>query len=232
MFLEIKDLKKFYGEKENRICVLKGVNLSIEEGSIVVILGPSGSGKSTILNIIGGLEVPDNGTILINGKKIDNMKASNLGKYRRDMIGFIFQSYNLIPNLTVKENIELCQKLGDKAIDIDEVIDLLGLTEHKNKFPRYLSGGQQQRTAIARAIVKNPKLLLCDEPTGALDYETSKETLRLLEAVRKKYGTTILMVTHNEAIGKMADKILKISGGEIAKEIVVENPLSVDEIEW
>lgn len=154
MFLEIKDLKKFYGEKENRICVLKGVNLSIEEGSIVVILGPSGSGKSTILNIIGGLEVPDNGTILINGKKIDNMKASNLGKYRRDMIGFIFQSYNLIPNLTVKENIELCQKLGDKAIDIDE------------------------------------------------------------------------------AIGKMADKILKISGGEIAKEIVVENPLSVDEIEW
>lgn len=232
MFLEIKDLKKFYGEKENRICVLKGVNLSIEEGSIVVILGPSGSGKSTILNIIGGLEVPDNGTILINGKKIDNMKASNLGKYRRDMIGFIFQSYNLIPNLTVKENIELCQKLGDKAIDIDEVIDLLGLTEHKNKFPRYLSGGQQQRTAIARAIVKNPKLLLCDEPTGALDYETSKETLRLLETVRKKYGTTILMVTHNEAIGKMADKILKISGGEIAKEIVVENPLSVDEIEW
>lgn len=232
MFLEIKDLKKFYGEKENRICVLKGVNLSIEEGSIVVILGPSGSGKSTILNIIGGLEVPDNGTILINGKKIDNMKASSLGKYRRDMIGFIFQSYNLIPNLTVKENIELCQKLGDKAIDIDEVIDLLGLTEHKNKFPRYLSGGQQQRTAIARAIVKNPKLLLCDEPTGALDYETSKETLRLLETVRKKYGTTILMVTHNEAIGKMADKILKISGGEIAKEIVVENPLSVDEIEW
>ncbi len=232
MFVEIKGLKKYYGEKENRVCVLKGIDLSIDKGSIVVVLGPSGSGKSTILNIIGGLETADAGQVTVDNTTISNTSSSKIAKYRRDTIGFIFQSYNLIPNLTVKENIELCQKLGDKAINIDELISLLGLSEHKDKFPRYLSGGQQQRTAIARAIVKNPKLLLCDEPTGALDYETSKDTLRLLETIRKKYNTTILMVTHNEAIGKMADKIFKISGGEIAKEIVVDNPLSVDEIEW
>lgn len=232
MFLEINGLKKYYGEKGNRTCVLDGVDLMVEEGTIVVVLGPSGSGKSTILNVIGGLETADEGTVSVNGNIVSNIGAGKTAKYRRDMIGFIFQSYNLIPNLTVKENIELCQKLGDKSIDIDQLINLLGLEEHKNKFPRHLSGGQQQRTAIARAVIKNPKLLLCDEPTGALDYETSKDTLRLLETIRKKYGTTILMVTHNEAIGKMADKIFKISGGKIAKEIVVDNPLSADEIEW
>ncbi len=232
MFLEIRDLKKYYGEKENRVCVLKGINLEIEKGSIVVVLGPSGSGKSTLLNIIGGLEKADEGRVTVEGRRISQEGDSQIAKYRRDLVGFIFQSYNLIPNLTVKENIELCQKLGDHSIDIHELIRLLGLTDHKNKFPRHLSGGQQQRTAIARAIVKNPKLLLCDEPTGALDYETSKDTLRLLETVRKQYGTTILMVTHNEAIGKMADQIFKLSDGEIAREIRVEHPLSADEIEW
>ncbi len=232
MFLEIKDLKKYYGEKENRVCVLKGINLEIEKGSIVVVLGPSGSGKSTLLNIIGGLEKADEGRVTVEGRLISQEGDSQIAKYRRDLVGFIFQSYNLIPNLTVKENIELCQKLGDHSIDIHELIRLLGLADHKNKFPRHLSGGQQQRTAIARAIVKNPKLLLCDEPTGALDYETSKDTLRLLETVRKQYGTTILMVTHNEAIGKMADQIFKLSDGEIAREIRVEHPLSADEIEW
>ena len=232
MFVEIKSLKKYYGEKENKISVLKGIDMTIDEGSIVVVLGPSGSGKSTILNIIGGLETPDEGSVVVDGKKISGKSSAEISRYRREMIGFVFQSYNLIPNLTVKENIEICQKLGDHVIDINELMKLLGLSEHKNKFPRHLSGGQQQRTAIARAIVKNPKLLLCDEPTGALDYETSKDTLRLLETIRKKYGTTILMVTHNEAIGKMADKIFRISGGEIAKEIRVENPQSVDEIEW
>ena len=232
MFLEIRDLKKYYGEKENRVCVLKGINLEIEKGSIVVVLGPSGSGKSTLLNIIGGREKADEGRVTVEGRRISQEGDSQIAKYRRDLVGFIFQSYNLIPNLTVKENIELCQKLGDHSIDIHELIRLLGLTDHKNKFPRHLSGGQQQRTAIARAIVKNPKLLLCDEPTGALDYETSKDTLRLLETVRKQYGTTILMVTHNEAIGKMADQIFKLSDGEIAREIRVEHPLSADEIEW
>lgn len=232
MFVEISNLKKYYGEKENRICVLKGISLKIEEGSMVVILGPSGSGKSTLLNIIGGLETADEGTVVVDGKEISGAGAAKAASYRRNTVGFIFQSYNLIPNLTVRENIELCQKLGDHKIDLNELIQLLGLEEHKHKFPRNLSGGQQQRTAIARAIIKNPKLLLCDEPTGALDYETSKETLRLLEAVRKKYGTTVLMVTHNTAIGKMADKIFQISDGEIAKEITVQNPLPADEIEW
>lgn len=232
MFIEVKNLKKYYGDGDNKICILKGMNFQIEKGSMVVVLGPSGSGKSTLLNLIGGLEEADEGSIIVDGNDITNAGKQKVAKYRRDTLGFVFQSYNLIPNLTVRENVELCQKLGDKSVDLNELLDMLGLSEQKNKFPRHLSGGQQQRTAIARAIVKNPKLLLCDEPTGALDYETSKETLRLLENVRKKYGTTMLVVTHNEAIGKMANKILKVSGGEIAKEIIVENPLPVDKIEW
>ena len=232
MFLEVNDLKKYYGNGDNRLCVLKGVSFQISEGNIGVILGPSGSGKSTILNLIGGLESVDEGKIIVNGKDISHISAKEMAQYRRDTLGFIFQSYNLIPNLTVKENIELCQKLGDKTIDLDELLRLLGLYEHKNKFPRHLSGGQQQRAAIARAVIKNPRLLLCDEPTGALDYQTSKDTLKLLSDIRERYGTTILIVTHNVAIGKMADKILNVSGGRIAKDIDVENPLSVDEIEW
>ena len=232
MFLEVNDLKKYYGNGDNRLCVLKGVSFQISEGNIGVILGPSGSGKSTILNLIGGLESVDEGKIIVNGKDISHISAKEMAQYRRDTLGFIFQSYNLIPNLTVKENIELCQKLGDKTIDLDELLRLLGVYEHKNKFPRHLSGGQQQRAAIARAVIKNPRLLLCDEPTGALDYQTSKDTLKLLSDIRERYGTTILIVTHNVAIGKMADKILNVSGGRIAKDIDVENPLSVDEIEW
>lgn len=197
-----------------------------------MILGPSGSGKSTILNLVGGLEKSDEGQIVVNDKDIALGNEKDIARYRRDTLGFVFQSYNLIPNLTVKENIELCRKLTDSPVDIDELLKALGLWEQKNKFPRHLSGGQQQRTAIARAVIKNPKLLLCDEPTGALDYEMSKETLKLLELVKKKYGTTILIVTHNEAIGKMADKILRVRDGKISKEIVNDKPLSVDEIEW
>lgn len=232
MFLEVKNLKKYYGDGDSQICVLNGVDFSVGKGELVVILGPSGSGKSTVLNLIGGLETADDGEIIVDGKSVTNENKDSVAKYRRDTLGFIFQSYNLIPNLTVKENIEICWKIGDKSLDIDEVIEFLGLTAHKNKFPRHLSGGQQQRTAIARAIVKNPKLLLCDEPTGALDYETSKDTLKLIDRVKKRYGTTVLIVTHNEAIGKMADRIIRVRGGEIISNKDVENPLSVDEIEW
>ncbi|MBO6207916.1 MAG: ABC transporter ATP-binding protein [Lachnospiraceae bacterium] len=232
MFLEVKNLKKYYGDGDSQICVLNGVDFSVGKGELVVILGPSGSGKSTVLNLIGGLETADDGKIIVDGKSVTNENKDSVAKYRRDTLGFIFQSYNLIPNLTVKENIEICWKIGDKSLDIDEVIEFLGLTAHKNKFPRHLSGGQQQRTAIARAIVKNPKLLLCDEPTGALDYETSKDTLKLIDRVKKRYGTTVLIVTHNEAIGKMADRIIRVRGGEIISNKEVENPLSVDEIEW
>lgn len=232
MFLEVKNLKKYYGDGDSQICVLNGVDFSVGKGELVVILGPSGSGKSTVLNLIGGLETADDGEIIVDGKSVTNENKDSVAKYRRDTLGFIFQSYNLIPNLTVKENIEICWKIGDKSLDIDEVIEFLGLNAHKNKFPRHLSGGQQQRTAIARAIVKNPKLLLCDEPTGALDYETSKDTLKLIDRVKKRYGTTVLIVTHNEAIGKMADRIIRVRGGEIISNKEVENPLSVDEIEW
>lgn len=232
MFLEVKNLKKYYGDGDSQICVLNGVDFSVGKGELVVILGPSGSGKSTVLNLIGGLETADDGEIIVDGKSVTNENKDSVAKYRRDTLGFIFQSYNLIPNLTVKENIEICWKIGDKSLDIDEVIEFLGLTAHKNKFPRHLSGGQQQRTAIARAIVKNPKLLLCDEPTGALDYETSKDTLKLIDRVKKRYGTTVLIVTHNEAIGKMADRIIRVRGGEIISNKEVENPLSADEIEW
>lgn len=232
MFLQVKNLKKYYGNGDSQICVLKGVSFSVEKGELVVILGPSGSGKSTVLNLIGGLDTPDEGEIIVDGKAIMTNQKKEIAKYRRDTLGFIFQSYNLIPNLTVKENVEVCWKISDKTINVDEVLELLGLTPHKNKFPRHLSGGQRQRTAIARAIVKNPKLLLCDEPTGALDYETSIDTLKLIEKVRETYGTTILIVTHNEAIGKMANRVIRVRGGEILHNTVIQNPICVDEMEW
>jgi len=232
MYLEIKDMKKSFGSGESYNQVLKGITTNIEQGQMCVIQGNSGSGKSTMLNCIGGLDTMDSGSVKVDGNEISGLNADELSEYRRANLGFIFQFYNLVPNLTVKENIELCRKLTDSPVDIDELLKALGLWEQKNKFPRHLSGGQQQRTAIARAVIKNPKLLLCDEPTGALDYEMSKETLKLLELVKKKYGTTILIVTHNEAIGKMADKILRVRDGKISKEIVNDKPLSVDEIEW
>lgn len=232
MFLEVKNLKKYYGDGDYKRCILKGLNFSVKQGSIVVILGPSGSGKSTALNLIGGLEQLDEGDIVVDGRSLANCKKDDIAAYRRDLLGFVFQSYNLIPNLTVKENIEVCQKLGDGSVNLDEILNLLGLTEHKNKFPRHLSGGQQQRVAIARALIKNPKLLLCDEPTGALDYETSKETLKVLEMVNQRFGTTMLIVTHNEAISGMAHQVLKIREGVIATESFCEKPISADEIEW
>ena len=219
MFLEIKDIHKSYGEKENAVEVLKGISISIEKGQICVLLGPSGSGKSTLLNIIGGIDHADSGSICIEGKEMKGMKEKQLSLYRRNHLGYIFQMYNLIPNLIVRENIEVGAYLSKRPLDIDSLLETLGLTQHQNKLPNQLSGGQQQRTSIGRAIVKNPDVLLCDEPTGALDYHTSKDILQLLETVNQKYGTTIVMVTHNAAMQYMADIVVKLRDGAIRKVI-------------
>ncbi|MBP7187456.1 MAG: ABC transporter ATP-binding protein [Ruminococcus sp.] len=232
MYLTVKDLKKGYGEGTSRVEVLKGINTEIEQGQMCVILGPSGSGKSTFLNLIGGLDTSDSGKISIDGLEIGGMSSSELAKYRRDYLGFIFQFYNLVPNLTVYENIQVCENLTKDPMKIDELLEVLNMTEHKDKFPSQLSGGQQQRCAIARALVKNPKLLLCDEPTGALDSKTSKEILVLLEKVNKLYNTTMLIVTHNTAIKDMVHKVIKIKDGLISKDYINTNIVSAKDIEW
>lgn len=232
MFLEIKDIHKSYGEKENAVEVLKGISISIEKGQICVLLGPSGSGKSTLLNIIGGIDHADSGSICIEGKEMKGMKEKQLSLYRRNHLGYIFQMYNLIPNLTVRENIEVGAYLSKRPLDIDSLLETLGLTQHQNKLPNQLSGGQQQRTSIGRAIVKNPDVLLCDEPTGALDYHTSKDILQLLETVNQKYGTTIVMVTHNAAIQYMADIVVKLRDGAIRKVIQNTEKTAAKDLEW
>lgn len=232
MLLEINDLCKTYGKGDNKLEVLKNISFSIEKGEVCVLLGPSGSGKSTLLNIIGGIDSADSGLISINGDMTKNMTEKELTIYRRKHLGYVFQMYNLIPNLTLKENIEVGEYLGENPLEINELIDVLGLTNHQNKVPNQLSGGQQQRTAIGRAIIKNPDILLCDEPTGALDYKTSKAILKLLEDVNKKYNTTIIMVTHNDAIKNMADRIIKLKDGEIRKNYLNSNKLTADELEW
>lgn len=232
MYLSVQNLKKSYGNGSSQVQVLKGINTEIEKGQMCVILGPSGSGKSTFLNLIGGLDTIDSGNVIIDGLNIAGMDSNKLSKYRRDYLGFIFQFYNLVPNLTIYENIQVCENITQKALDINELLDILGLTEHKNKFPSQLSGGQQQRCAIARALVKNPKLLLCDEPTGALDSKTSKEILVLLEKVNKMYNTTMLIVTHNTAIKDMVHKVIKIKDGLISKDYINDNIISANDIEW
>lgn len=232
MFLEIKDLKKGFGSGDSRTEVLRGIDFSVEKGEFCVLLGPSGSGKSTLLNIIGGIDEPDEGCISIDGEKTGDMKEKALTLYRRKHLGYVFQMYNLIPNLNVKENIEVGAYLSDKALDIDELLHTLGLYEHRHKLPNQLSGGQQQRTAIGRAIVKNPDILLCDEPTGALDYNTSKEILRLIEQVNQKYGNTIIMVTHNDAIKNMADRVVKLRDGQIRKNYLNESKVAADDLDW
>lgn len=203
MYLEIKDVKKSYGNDSNYIQVLKGVTTGLEKGQMCVIQGTSGSGKSTLLNCIGGLDEMDSGSVKVDGKEIFGLKPDALSDYRRDNLGFIFQFYNLVPNLTVRENILVCEYLAENPLNVDELLETLGLTEHQNKFPSQLSGGQQQRCAIARALVKNPKLLLCDEPTGALDSKTSRDILSLLEKINEKYGMTMIIVTHNNSIKNM-----------------------------
>lgn len=232
MFLEIQDLKKSFGQGEAKTEVLKGIIFSVEKGEICVLLGPSGSGKSTLLNIIGGIDSADSGYISINGEKTADMNEKALTNYRRRHLGYVFQMYNLIPNLNVKENIEVGAYLSDKSLDIDELLKTLGLYEHRHKLPNQLSGGQQQRTAIGRAIVKNPDILLCDEPTGALDYNTSKEILKLIEDVNQKYGNTVIMVTHNDAIKNMADRVIKLRDGQIRKDYTNEVKIPAQELDW
>lgn len=232
MFIEISNIKKSYGTGESRVDVLNGISFGVEKGEFCVLLGPSGSGKSTLLNIIGGIDDADGGFISIKGEKIENMKEKTLTDYRRRHLGYIFQMYNLIPNLNIKENVETGAFLSEKPLDVDEILKTLGLYEHRHKLPSQLSGGQQQRCSIGRAIVKNPDILLCDEPTGALDYKTSKEILRLIETVNKKYNTTIIMVTHNEAIKDMADKVVKLRDGKVRKIVENEKKLTADELEW
>lgn len=218
MYLEVKEMKKSYGEGESHVQVLKGLTTGVERGQMCVIFGSSGSGKSTFLNCIGGLDNIDSGSVMVDGMEIAVMDQRELSDYRRSNLGFIFQFYNLVPNLTVRENIQVCEYLSEQPLDMEELLETLGITEHQNKFPSQLSGGQQQRCAIARALIKNPKLLLCDEPTGALDSQTSRDILILLEEINKKYNTTMLIVTHNNSIKDMVHKVIKIKDGRISKE--------------
>ena len=232
MFLEISGIKKHFGEGESRVDVLKGIDAQIEKGEICILLGPSGSGKSTLLNIIGGIDKPDSGYISINGERTADMNEKALTLYRRKHLGYIFQMYNLIPNLNIKENIEVGAYLSDNPLDVDSLLKSLGLYEHRHKLPNQLSGGQQQRTAIGRAIIKNPDILLCDEPTGALDYDTSKEILKLISDLNQQYGSTVVMVTHNDALKDMADRVIQLHDGKIRRNYCNEHKLSVEELEW
>ena len=231
-FLQISGLKKSFGSGENRTEVLRGLDFTVAKGEICVLLGPSGSGKSTLLNIIGGIDSADSGYIMINGEKTVDMDEKTLTQYRRKHLGYVFQMYNLIPNLNVKENVEVGAYLSDSPLDVDDILKTLGLYEHRHKLPNQLSGGQQQRTSIGRAIVKNPDILLCDEPTGALDYNTSKEILKLIEDVNVKYGNTVIMVTHNEAIRHMADHVIKLRDGAVRHNDINEHKISAADLEW
>ena len=232
MFLEVQGLKKGFGQGSARVEVLKGIDFTCEKGEFCVLLGPSGCGKSTLLNIIGGIDKPDSGEIRIEGEALSVMKEKRLTMYRREHLGYIFQMYNLIPNLTVRENIEVGAYLSRNPLDVEELMHTLGLYEHRGKLPNQLSGGQQQRCAIGRAIVKNPDILLCDEPTGALDYNTSKEILKLIETVNQKYGNTVIMVTHNDAIRFMADRVIKLKDGMVRHNIQNETKMSAEELDW
>ena len=231
-FLEIVDLKKGFGSGESRQEVLRGMSFSVARGEFCVLLGPSGSGKSTLLNIIGGIDSADSGYISINGDKLEDMDEKKLTQYRRRHLGYVFQMYNLIGNLNVKENIEVGAYLSNESFDVDELLHTLGLYEHRYKLPNQLSGGQQQRDSIGRAIVKNPDILLCDEPTGALDYNTSKEILKLIQDINQKYKNTIIVVTHNEAIKNMADRVIKLRDGNVRHNIINTNKISAADLEW
>lgn len=232
MFIEISGIRKHFGNGESRVEILKGIDIGINKGEICVLLGPSGSGKSTLLNIIGGIDSADSGYISIDGEKTADMNEKKLTLYRRKHLGYIFQMYNLIPNLNIKENVEVGAYLSDHPLNVDDLLKTLGLYEHRHKLPNQLSGGQQQRTAIGRAIVKNPDILLCDEPTGALDYKTSKEILKLIDDLNKKFNTTVIMVTHNDAIKYMADRVIKLRDGQIRENYTNSNKISAQDLEW
>ena len=231
-FLSISNLTKSYGDGEARTQVLKGITTNISKGEICVLFGPSGSGKSTFLNMVGGLEPADGGSINVNGVDITKLNDHDLVEYRRRELGFIFQFYNLVPDLTVRENIEVCQYLSKDPLPIDDLLHSLGLWEHRGKFPNQVSGGQQQRCAIGRALVKNPSLLLCDEPTGALDYHTSKEILELMERVNREYGSTMVIVTHNDAIRHMSHHILRLRDGVLSEDTINNNLMPARELTW
>ena len=231
-YVRVNNLCKHYGDGDARVTVLNGIDTTVYKGEICVMLGPSGSGKSTFLNLIGGLEAADAGTIEVGDCALTSLKAGELGEYRRRELGFVFQFYNLVPDLTIRENIEVTAHLSKNPLPMDDLLRSLGLYEHRNKFPRQVSGGQQQRCAIGRALVKNPGLLLCDEPTGALDYKTSKEILQLMEEVNREYGCTIIIVTHNAEIAKMANRVLRLRDGKLVEDVVNESPLAAAELEW
>lgn len=231
-FIEVSGIRKAFGEGMTKVEVLRGIDFSLEKGEFCVLLGPSGSGKSTLLNIIGGIDNADSGYISINGEKTADMNEKKLTEYRRKHLGYVFQMYNLIPNLTVRENIEVGAYLSSSPLDTDELLNVLGLKEHQDKLPSQISGGQQQRVSIGRALIKNPSILLCDEPTGALDYKTGKEILKLIEDVNKRYGTCIIMVTHNDAIRLMADRVVKFRDGEVRKNYLNETKISAEELDW
>ena len=231
-YLVVKGLAKHYGDGEARVQVLDNITTTINRGEICVMLGPSGSGKSTFLNLIGGLERADGGTISIGGREITSLSSKGLGEYRRRELGFVFQFYNLVPDLTIKENIEVTAHLSSTPLPMEDLLRSLGLWEHRNKFPRQVSGGQQQRCAIGRALVKNPGLILCDEPTGALDYKTSKEVLELMERVNRAYGCTLVIVTHNAAIARMADRVLRLRDGRLDEDEVNASTVSASKLDW
>ena len=232
MFIDVSGLKKSYATGVVETEVLRGLDMRLGKGEIGVILGPSGSGKSTLINIIGGVDRGSSGKVIVDGIEVNNLSEDNLTEYRRRDIGFVFQFYNLIPNLTVGENIEVVSNISKSPLNIDEVLSAVEMQDKKHRFPRELSGGEQQRVSIARAIVKNPKLLLCDEPTGALDYETSRSILKLLQQVNKEFGTTILMITHNNAIAAMANRVFKLRSGEMIDETVNQVIVPAERIEW
>lgn len=230
--IELKNVSRVYKSGEHEQKALNEVNLNLEEGKFVVILGPSGAGKSTLLNLLGGLDSPTSGTITVDGKDISKLSNDELADYRASTVGFVFQFYNLIPTLTVKENVELVKSIAPKAFPAEKMLDEVGLKDHLHNFPAELSGGEQQRVSIARALAKNPKILLCDEPTGALDSETGALVLKLLLKMARDYGKTIIVVTHNQNIAKMADRIIRVKNGEIKSVEDQTEPLSVDEVDW
>ena len=231
-YLTVENLVKSYGEDEAKVTVLRDITAYIDKGEICVLLGPSGSGKSTFLNIVGGLEKADRGTIRVGSDELTSFSDKELGEYRRRQLGFVFQFYNLVPDLTIRENIEVCEHLSPHPLAIEDLLKSLGLWDHRNKFPRQVSGGQQQRCAIGRALVKNPQLLLCDEPTGALDYSTSKEILELMENVNRDYGCTIIIVTHNYAISHMAHRVLRLHDGALVENRLNETIVAARDLEW
>lgn len=231
-YVEVKNTYKRYKMGETTITANEDLSFSIEEGELVVILGPSGAGKSTILNILGGMDSPDEGQIIIDNIDIAQFSDKQLTEYRRKDVGFVFQFYNLVPNLTAKENIELATEISPNALDPDAVLKQVGLENRSNNFPSQLSGGEQQRVSIARALAKNPKLLLCDEPTGALDFETGKQVLKLLQSASRQAGNTVLIITHNSAIAPIADRVIRIHDATVRSVEINESPISIDEIVW